>query len=188
MRPSLRHAGRILLVALLAVTLGAGVAVAGAPVRLSALGPTDVDGTSATAVFRIGDREIRQVRYRDKHDLVYSFTLRNDGGLPVTVAGLAPLERAPRLFRYLRLEGPGSATRFVVPAGEGVQVRLVIRMESCESLSARAGSFATEAALRTTRAGVVDEVVTVPLPEEVHTGSPREAFCPESTASSRPPG
>ena len=67
-------------------------------------------------------------------------------------------------------------------------VRVRMRMESCESLSARAGSFATEAALRTTRAGFVDEVVTVTFPEEVHTGSPREAFCPESTAGSRPPG
>ena len=26
------------------------------------------------------------------------------------------------------------------------------------------------------------------LPEEVHTGSPREAFCPRATADSRPPG
>ena len=26
------------------------------------------------------------------------------------------------------------------------------------------------------------------LPEEIHTGSPREAFCPDSTATSRPPG
>ena len=66
---------------------------------------------------------------------------------------------------------------------------LRLRMESCEHLSARAGSFATEAVLRTTRAGgLVDEAVTVTLPEEVHTGSPREAFCPRSTASSRPPG
>jgi len=31
-------------------------------------------------------------------------------------------------------------------------------------------------------------VVLVTLPEEVHTGSPREAFCPEATASSRSPG
>jgi hypothetical protein len=30
--------------------------------------------------------------------------------------------------------------------------------------------------------------VTLRLPEELHTGSPREAFCPESTATSRPPG
>jgi len=29
---------------------------------------------------------------------------------------------------------------------------------------------------------------TLRLPEELHTGSPREAFCPESTATSRPPG
>ena len=26
------------------------------------------------------------------------------------------------------------------------------------------------------------------IPEEVHTGSPREAFCPNATATSRPPG
>jgi hypothetical protein len=187
MRVSAHHAW-LLLLALVATTGGAGAAVASAPVRLSATGPTDVDGTSATAVFRVADREIRQVRYRDKHDLVYSFTLRNRGSLPVTVTGLAPLDRAPRLFRYLRLEGPGTTTRFDVPAGGSVPARLVLRMEACESLSARAGSFATEMAVRTTRAALVDDVVTVTLPEEVHTGSPREAFCPESTAGSRPPG
>ncbi len=139
----------VLLTALAVVTLGAGVAVAGAPPRLAATGPTDVDGVSATAVFEVADRTIRQVRYRDGHDLVYSFQLRNDGRLPVAVEGLAPLERAPRLFRYLRLEGPGSATEFDVPSGAVVPVRLVMRMESCETLSARAGSFATEMAVRT---------------------------------------
>ena len=57
-----------------------------------------------------------------------------------------------------------------------------------QTLSARAGSFATEVSLRTSRAGVVEDVVTVELPEEVHTGSPREVFCPRATATSRPPG
>ena len=33
----------------------------------------------------------------------------------------------------------------------------------------------------------LEDVVTVALPEEIHTGSPREAFCPESTATSEPP-
>ena len=61
-------------------------------------------------------------------------------------------------------------------------------MGGCETLSARAGSFVTEVALRTQQAGVLEDEVSVTLPEEVHTGSPREAFCPESTASSRPPG
>ena len=61
-------------------------------------------------------------------------------------------------------------------------------MGGCESLSARAGSFVTEVVLRTEQAGVFDDAVTVTLPEELHTGSPREAFCPESTATSRPPG
>jgi hypothetical protein len=42
--------------------------------------------------------------------------------------------------------------------------------------------------VRTEQAGVFDDDVTITLPEELHTGSPREAFCPESTATSRPPG
>jgi hypothetical protein len=61
-------------------------------------------------------------------------------------------------------------------------------MHGCETLSARAGSFATQVDLNTTRAGFMDDVVHVTLPEQLHTGSPREAFCPNSTASSRPPG
>ena len=188
-RPSGRHL-LVLLVALVVVTGGAGVAVANAPARLSASGPTDVDGTSATAVFDIADRKIRQVRYDDHGVLAYRFVLHNDGSLPVTVEGLTPPVPAPKLFRYLSVEEAVDGSRtFTVPPGSSTTVLLRLRMESCEHLSARAGSFATEAALRTTRAGgLVDEVVTVRLPEEVHTGSPREAFCPQSTASSRPPG
>ncbi len=177
-----------LLVALLVVAGGAGVAVAKAPVELTAAGPTRVSGTAATAVFEVGDRTIRQVRYHDKGTLSYAFTVRNDGTLPLTVHGLAPLERAPKLFRYLALVDASGADRFEVAPGKTVAVQLRMRMEACERLSARAGSFATEVNLRTTRAGFVDEDVHLTLPEELHTGSPREAFCPESTASSRPPG
>ena len=61
-------------------------------------------------------------------------------------------------------------------------------MVSCETLSARAGSFATHVNLSTSRAGILEDQVVVELPEEVHTGSPREAFCPRATADSRPPG
>lgn len=177
-----------LLVALLVVAGGAGVAVAKAPAELSAAGPTRVSGTAATAIFDVGDRTIRQVRYHDKGTLSYAFLLRNDGALPLTVDGLSPLERAPRLFRYLTLVDDSGADRFEVGPGKTVAVELRMRMEACEKLSARAGSFATEVDLSTTRVGFVDEVVHVTLPEELHTGSPREAFCPESTASSRPPG
>lgn len=188
MRVNVKHL-LVLLVALLVVTGGAGVAVANAPARLSTSGPTDVDGTAATAVFQVGDRTIRQVRYKDRHELVYRFTLHNDGSLPLSVEGLAPLERQPTLFRYVALQDADGAGAFTVPAGSATDVVLRLRMESCERLSARAGSFATEMALRTSRAGgLVDEVVTVALPEEVHTGSPREAFCPQSTSKSRPPG
>lgn len=177
-----------LLVVVLMVAGGAGMAVAKAPARLSAQGPTSVTGTDATSVFELGGRTIRQVRYQDKGTLVYEFRVSNLGSLPVTVEGLDPLDREPKLFRYLSLVDEEDRSRFRIGAGEWATVRLRMRMESCEVLSARAGSFATEVNLRTTRVGFVDEVVTVRLPEEVHTGSPREAFCPESTASSRPPG
>jgi hypothetical protein len=61
-------------------------------------------------------------------------------------------------------------------------------MSGCETLSARAGSFVTEVVVRTEQAGVFADDVVLTLPEELHTGSPREAFCPQSTAESRPPG
>jgi hypothetical protein len=177
-----------LLLAVLVVAGGAGVAVANAPVRLDGGGPTSVDGTAATAVFELGGRTVRQVRYLDRGVLTYRFELRNAGSIPLTVSGLERLDREPRLFRYLGLRTQGGDTRFEVPAGGAVAVELAMRMHGCETLSARAGSFATEVALRTTRAGFVDETVTVALPEEIHTGSPREAFCPGATATSRPPG
>ena len=182
---------RRVLVTLLAVALvvvGAGVAVAGTAPPLSAHGPTRVSGTDATAVFRIGSHPVRQVRYADGRTLVYTFLLANEGRLPVTVTGLAALDRDPRLFRYVALQDVEGHGQFTVPARGQTTVGLSMVMHACETLSARAGSFATEVALHTERAGVVDDVVTVQLPEEVHTGSPREASCPRATASSRPPG
>ena len=62
-------------------------------------------------------------------------------------------------------------------------------MDGCETLSSRvrlvrrARSWSAP-----TQAGMFEDTVTVTLPEEIHTGSPREAFCPESTATSRPQG
>lgn len=181
---------RVLVVVLAAVlvAVGAGVAVASTPPSLATHGPTSVRGTEASAVFRIGGRTIRQVRYADKKTLVYSFTLANDGRLPVRVTGLAPLERSPRLFAYVGLTDAQGREEFTIPAGERTTVELSMRMHACETLSARAGSFATQLSLRTERAGVIEDVVTLALPEEVHTGSPREAFCPDATATSRPPG
>lgn len=177
-----------LLAALLVVAGGAGVAVANAPVRLETSGPTEVTGTEASAVFTVADRTIRQVRYHDKQVLTYSFALHNDSSIPVTVTGLRPLEREPRLFRYVDLVDEEGAERFTVPAGGSTRVALRMRMHSCETLSARAGSFASEVAMATTRAGFLDGSIVVTLPEEVHTGSPREAFCPGATAGSRSPG
>ena len=42
--------------------------------------------------------------------------------------------------------------------------------------------------MQTRQARVFEDAVTLVLPEEIHTGSPREAFCPQSTATSRPQG
>jgi hypothetical protein len=178
----------VLLLALLVVAGGAGVAVAQDPLRLTAAGPTSVTGTDATSVFRIADRTIRQVRYHDRGTLGYAFVLRNRGSLPVTVTGLAEQPHRPRLFRYLRVTDTTGATRFTVPAGGTRTVRLALRMTGCETLSSRAGSFVRSVDLSTARARVLRDDVRVRLPEELHTGSPREAFCPRSTATSRPPG
>lgn len=167
---------------------GAGVAVAGGEPALVAGGPTAVTGTDATAVFELAGRTVRQVRYRDRETLVYSFSLENAGRLPVRVTGLAPLERPPRLFEYVAVTDASGREGFTIPAGGSRTVEVHMLMHACETLSARAGSFATEVAVRTERAGVVEDVVTVAFPEEVHTGSPREASCPRATATSRPPG
>ena len=176
------------LIALMLVAVGAGVAAAGSQPRLATHGPTAVSGTEATALFRIGGRTVRQVLYADRETLTYSFALSNDGRLPVTITGLAPLEQPPTLFSYREISDAAGNPRFTIPAGERRTVYLTMRMTACERLSARAGSFATEANLRTQRAGMFDSVVHVDFPEEVHTGSPREAYCPRATATSRSPG
>lgn len=181
---------RLFVVALVAVVLvlGAVPAYAALSESLSSEGPTSVDGTSATAVFDVGDRRIREVRYVDRATLTYTFTLVNDGRLPLTVKGMAPLPRKPTLLAYKTLEDANGDAEFTIGAGDRTVVHLAMLMTACERLSARAGSFATEVRLRISRLGVIDKVVTVELPEELHTGSAREALCPKSTADSRPPG
>ncbi|MGA9716004.1 MAG: hypothetical protein WBQ48_09270 [Aeromicrobium sp.] len=171
------------------VLVGAAVpayAVMSSP--LSTTGPTSVTGTQASAVFQIGDRSVRQVRYVDRGTLVYTFTLTNDGALPLTVTGLEPMPRKATLFTYQELADSGGKSEFTIGARQSKTVRLSMLMSACERLSARAGSFASEVRLSISRLGGVDKVLTVSLPEQVHTGSAREAFCPRSTASSRPPG
>lgn len=168
---------------------GAGVAVAAAPTELHASGPTAVDGTSATGVFQIADRTIRQVRYEDHGRLVYTFDLVNDGTLPVTVTGLGDGVPDPRLFDYVSLTDDAGSQRFTVSGGESERVHLTLAMTGCETLSARAGSFVSEVALATSGpAGLHSGETVVPLPEEVRAGSPREAGCANATSSSRPPG
>lgn len=181
----------VVLLAALAVVLVAGVGYAAArttPPGLRAHGPTGVSGTDASAVFTIAGREIRQVRYRDQATLAYRFRLSNADRLPLTVTGIDPEQRNSRLFGFVALEGPGGDRRFTVPAHGSREVHLLLRMGGCESLSARAGSFASSVLVRTERMGISSRSVRVALPEEIHTGSPREAFCPNSTAKSRPPG
>lgn len=168
---------------LLALVLaGGGVALARTSPALTASGPTSVAGTEASAVFTIADHTVRQVRYDDGGTLRYTFRLTNGDRLPVSVRGLAAEQPPSRLFR------PVAITPAHLGPGESAEVTLDLAMSGCETLSARAGAFVAEVVLRVERGGVLGADVTVPLPEELHTGSPREAFCPNSTATSRPPG
>ena len=183
---------RRLAVAAAAVPLlaaGAGVAVAAAPAQLTSTGETSVEGTSATAVFQIADRTIRQIRYADHGTLVYTFELANDGSLPVEVKGLGDAVVDPRLFDFVSLADDSGAEEFSIGAGETERVHLTLAMTGCETLSARAGSIVDAISLRTAGpVGLGSRDTVVPLPEEIRSGSPREAGCANATASSRPPG
>lgn len=175
---------RFLLLAglLLLVGAGGGVAVARSSPSLSAQGPTEVAGTEAAPAFSVADRTIRQVRYVDGGTMRYTFRIHNDGRLPVTVVGLADDQADSRLFTVTGL------TEETIGGGETGAVTLSLTMGGCETLSARSGAFLTAVRVRTRQAGLFEDTVELRLPEEVHTGSPREAFCPNSSATSRPPG
>lgn len=164
------------------VVTGGGVSVASGTPALTAGGPVSVTGTEASGVFTLADRTVRQIRYADRGTLRYTFTLSNDGRLPVTVIGLAPDQPDPRLFDLVGL------TSGELSPGESAELTLTLDMNGCETLSSRSGSFVSDVVVRTRQAGMFEDTVTVALPEEIHTGSPREAFCPESTATSRPQG
>lgn len=181
-----RRTGVLLAVVSLLLLAGGGAATARSTPTLAATGPTSVTGTDATSIFTIADRTVRQVRYADGGTLRYTFAVANRGRLPVTIDGLAEHQRTTRLFTYVGLNGSDGAPVRLGP-GERVPLTLALRMGGCASLSARAGAFVTEVVVRVEQAGTADDVV-VRLPEELHTGSPREAFCPRSTATSRPPG
>ncbi len=159
-----------------------GIALSRSTPSLSTSGPTSVTGTEASAVFTVADRTIRQVRYDDEGTLRYTFRIANDGMLPVRVLGLDDRQPKTRLFTLISLSA-GS-----ISAGEAEEFTLDLHMAGCETLSSRAGSFVTTVRVRTETAGMFEDTVDLELPEEVHTGSPREAFCPNSTATSRPVG
>jgi hypothetical protein len=166
--------------------LAGGVAVAAGDPELRASEPTSVAGTDGTAVFDIGVHHVRHVRYQDRGTLRYSFRLHNEGALPLTVTGLAEEQPRNRLLHARELAGADGEEGVDIGPGGSAEVTLSLHMSGCETLSARAGSFLTEVVMRTERAGVLADDVTVQLPEELRTGSPREAFCPDATATSRP--
>lgn len=175
---------KALLVAALLVLLllGGGIAVARGAPSLSAGGPIAVAGTDASAAFTIGGRTVRQVRYVDEGTLRYTFRITNDGRLPVHVLGLADDQPETRLFTI------SSMTDGTIASGGAEEFTVSLDMAGCETLSARAGSYVTQIVVRTRTARMFEDTVELDLPEEIHTGSPREAFCPNSTATSRPPG
>jgi hypothetical protein len=168
---------------------GGGLAAAASSQGLSAHGPVSLDGTEASARFVMGDRTIRQFRYADRRELGYTFVLSNDTPVPVTVTDVSRAGPKATLLGVDRLERAGTkATRFEIPAGDEVVVRLVLDMSHCEHVSSRAGSFLSELTVHEKMAGVLDRRDVVALPEELHTGSPREALCPRATSTSRSPG
>lgn len=185
----LRRRLLIVLAVLAVVLLGGGMAVATDTPDLHSAGPTTVTGSEASAVFGVGDRTIRQVRYQDGGTLRVGFRLVNDGRLPVTVTGLDAGATDPRLFDLRRLVDETGAERFTVDGHSARDVVLELGMSGCETLSARAGSFVSEVSVRTSSVmGWHEETVPVTLPEELRAGSPREAGCANATANSRPPG
>lgn len=177
-----------------AAVLSAGaLTAAAAEPALRAHGPVSVHGTTASARFDVGDRTIRQFRYADRQTMTYTFVLANDGPLPLTVQGVSGAGHEATLLHVDRLVRAGTAGEpssgpVSVPAGGEAPVSLVVDMRDCEHVSSRAGSFLGRVRLRGEVAGFWERSLVVTLPEELHTGSPREAFCPRATASSRSPG
>ncbi|MBF4161622.1 hypothetical protein [Nocardioides acrostichi] len=175
----------MLLVAVLAastvIAVGALVVRQNAP-HLTTSTPASVEGTEATATFQIAERTIRQVRYADQGTLRYTFAVHNPGRLPLTVTGLTPGQPDSRL---LQLESISSRT---IGPDSTEELTLVMHMSGCETLAARSGSFVTSVSVHVRYLRVLSDDLVLTLPEELHTGSPREAFCPDATASSRPPG
>lgn len=107
------------------VATGSGVSVARSTPKLSADGPVTVSGTEASGVFAVADRTIRQVRYADQGTLRYTFTVSNEGQLPLTVTGLAPDQADPRLFDLAGL------TRAALSPGESDELTLTLDMNGC---------------------------------------------------------
>lgn len=178
----------VALALVLALVGAGGVAAARSTPDLTTSGAGTVTGTVDVGVFTIGDRTVRQFRYADQQVMSYTFSVTNEGRLPLTVLGLADRQPRTRLLTYRALTGPDGEETVRIGPGDSARLRLSLHMSGCETLSARAGSFVTEVAARVRQAGLFSDDVMLTLPEQLHTGSPREAFCPESTATSRPPG
>lgn len=173
----------LLLAGLLLLTVaGGGIAVAQSTPSLSTDGPTEVAGTEASAGFQVAERTIRQVRYVDQGTMTYTFQVHNDGRLPVRLLGLSDDQEDSRLFTLADLSA------HTIGGGESAEVTLTLSMSGCETLSSRSGAFVTTVRVRTEQAGMFEDTVELTLPEEIHTGSPREVSCPRSTATSRPQG
>lgn len=169
----------------LALTAAAAVAGYASPGQLTAIGPTSVSGTPATAVYPIAGDPIREIRYVDREHLRYTFTLHNSAPVPVTVTGASAAGPEATMLRVAGLEDEDGRRSFTLMPDADHEVTLAVFMTQCERVSSRAASMIGDIQLSTRGLGFLPRSVIVSLPERIRTQSPRDASCPRSTTATR---
>lgn len=183
-----RRAPWVLGVAGVLALLGGVVLFADPAGSLTAVGPTSVSETEASAPLAIAGAPVREIHYRDHHRFDYRFTLRNDGLIGVTATGIEDPTGHTSLIQPEQLANSAGRTSFYFPAGGAQSMRLTALMSGCEHIEARGAGLLTEIQVQVRVLGLIPRTVTVPLPERLRSGSPRDSGCPGSSHHTRSPG
>ncbi|MBW3621564.1 MAG: hypothetical protein KY461_15075 [Actinobacteria bacterium] len=171
-------------VVVLAVAM-AVAAVVVSTVTVASAGPVTAIGTEVTSVPEFGERGSLVLLYHDGREVTYTFPLRNDGWLPVTVTDVAltaPEERPLLVPTGLGLDGPDGATAPFLPfrLGPGETRTVVIEglLDNCEYHTERAVHLVGHHVVHL-RAGGVATTRSVALDDEVVVRSPTIRRCPD---------